>query len=313
MAHMKSTLVYVLFWINLLVISLDLFLYRQAIQVNNHIKNKIPSNLQNGTKNILEKDKTENNIEKSKQTKKFSITIETIILILYITAITFLGLLLISFWVTNNECCRSSQRINSEFPIGSCFGTCTCCNNWGLDEDTDLRWCYNCNYDFRGETDIFGVIIGIIILTIIYIILIIIASILKTLIYWGKYIIRIISLISLILIEITISALSFCSGNNNYLFLITLSFSICALCNFLGLIVPILQDCIIQYYENYKRNQINNSDETIRLLNNQESRPFIEPLINDNNQEVIQVQPNPPIIDYFGELNKRYKGDSEVI
>ena len=74
-----------------------------------------------------------------------------------------------------------------------------------------------------------------------------------------------------------------------------------------------MQDCIIQYYENYKRNQINNSDETIRLLNNQESRPFIEPLINDNNQEVIQVQPNPPIIDYFGELNKRYKGDSEVI
>ena len=70
MAHMKSTLVYVLFWINLLVISLDLFLYRQAIQVNNHIKNKIPSNLQNRTKNILEKDKTENNIEKSKQTKK---------------------------------------------------------------------------------------------------------------------------------------------------------------------------------------------------------------------------------------------------
>ena len=70
MAHMKSTLVYVLFWINLLVISLDLFLYRKAIQVNNNIKNNIPSNLQNGTKHILEKDKTENNIEKSKQTKK---------------------------------------------------------------------------------------------------------------------------------------------------------------------------------------------------------------------------------------------------
>ena len=55
MAHMKSILVYVLFWINLLVISSDLFLYRKAIQVNNHIKNNIPSNLQNGTKHILYK------------------------------------------------------------------------------------------------------------------------------------------------------------------------------------------------------------------------------------------------------------------
>ena len=55
MAHMKSTLVYVLFWINLLVISLDLFLYRQAIQINNHIKNKIPSNLQKWDKKYIRK------------------------------------------------------------------------------------------------------------------------------------------------------------------------------------------------------------------------------------------------------------------
>ena len=313
MAHMKSTLVYVLFWINLLVISLDLFLYRKAIQVNNNIKNNIPSNLQNGTKHILEKDKTENNIEKSKKTKKVSTTIETIILILNKTAIAFLGLLLISFWVTDNECCSSSQHINSEFPIGSCFGTCTCCDYLELNENTNLRSCYDFNYDLRGENNMIVILVSLIFLTIILIIKVIIAFILEILIYCGKYIIRIISLISLILIEITISALSFCSGNNSYLFLIALSFSICALCNFLGLIAPILQDYIIQYYENHKRNQINNSDETIRLLNNQESRPFIEPLINDNNQEVIQVQPNPPIIDYFGELNKRYKGDSEVI
>ena len=232
MAHMKSTLVYVLFWINLLVISLDLFLYRKAIQVNNNIKNNIPSNLQNGTKHILEKDKTENNIEKSKKTKKVSTTIETIILILNKTAIAFLGLLLISFWVTDNECCRSSQHINSEFPIGSCFGTCTCCDYLGLNENTNLRSCYDFNYDLRGENNMIVILVSLIFLTIMLIIKVIIAFILEILIYCGKYIIRIISLISLILIEITISALSFCSGNNNYLFLIALSFSICALCNF---------------------------------------------------------------------------------
>ena len=48
----------------------------------------------------------------------------------------FVIILMVAFFIPENECCTPNETTNKNFAIGSCYGTCVCCGD-----------CRNCNIE----------------------------------------------------------------------------------------------------------------------------------------------------------------------
>lgn len=291
MANMKSKFAFALLLINLIIISSNFFLFKISNREDNKQNTKSQFHLR-GSKN--ETVQFEKSSENPKEQKRPHSPIEILISILHYMTLVFLSILFFSFWITNNECCI--RNADDDFPIGNCYGNCRCCDNFELNEERDFRCLLNWNFEMPNNADLGDIIGAVIFYIILYVISILIYFILNILVTCGKHILRIVSLISLIIIEATIASIFIHIGSYIYLRIMTISYLLCVFCNLLGLISPFFESCRIQ-------NQINVSDETERLIKPEE-KPIIEPLINN------PTESKPPVVDYFGELDKRYKINS---
>jgi len=109
-----------------------------------------------------------------------------------------------SFCFTKNECCTSDPSTNSAFAIGSCYGSCICCDDCCKRWDCDLKCgCKNKGNEGGGDG------LGLLIIFIIILVLIGIFFALR-----GKHISRIFIISFLFLIEIEMGIIAIISGED---------------------------------------------------------------------------------------------------
>ena len=115
MAYMRSTLAFALFWINLIVASLNIYF---SIEANNPRSYNL-----RGTKEKLLKINPdyflEKEIETPKELRNLAVDTRRLLLFIDIGAFVFLMLLVASFCLTENECCSNDENIRTNFAMGS--------------------------------------------------------------------------------------------------------------------------------------------------------------------------------------------------
>ena len=278
MAYMRSTIAFALFWLNLIVTSLVIYF---AITSKNRYSygsynSRYSYHLRGTKQKLLESNPNyflESTIETPKELRQLSTDMQYYIIYVDIVALFFVFIIMASFCLTENECCTNDDNIRSNFAIGSCYGTCVCCNDCGGRG--------NVNCDCKGD--------GAFAVLILFIIIIAIVAIYFAVKACGKHISRVISVVMLILLELAMAGMSFYTGSDTYLVLLSVFCIIAAICNFLGLLLPNLGSCNkLSYSYNYAANPV----PTVPV-----SQPFIQPA----GPPVIQVppsQPMAPIYDY---------------
>jgi hypothetical protein len=275
---MRSTIAFALFWLNLIVTSLVIYF---AITSKNrysydNYNGRYSYHLRGTKQKLLESNPNyflESTIETPKELRQLSTDMQYYIIYVDIVALFFVFIIMASFCITENECCTNDDNIRSNFAIGSCYGTCVCCNDCGRHGNT--------NCDCKGDGAA-----GLLILLIIIIAIVAIYFAVKA---CGKHISRVISVVMLILLELAMAGMSFYTGSDTYLVLLSVFCIIAAICNFLGLLLPNLGSCNkLSYSYNYAVNPV----PTVPV-----SQPFIQP----TGPPVIQVppsQPMAPVYDY---------------
>ena len=278
MAYMRSTIAFALFWLNLIVTSLVIYF---AITSKNRYSydsysGRYSYHLRGTKQKLLESNPNyflESTIETPKELRQLSTDMQYYIIYVDIVALFFVFIIMFSFCLTENECCTNDENIRSNFAIGSCYGTCVCCNDCCRHGNT------NCNCNGEGGA-------GLLLILIIIIAIVVIYFAVKA---CGKHISRVISVVMLILLELVMAGMSFYTGSDTYLVLLSVFCIIAAICNFLGLLLPNLGSCNkLSYSYNYAANPV----PTVPV-----SQPFIQP----TGPPVIQVppsQPMAPVYDY---------------
>ena len=172
------------------------------------------------------------------------------ILILDSVAIFFIILLIVSFCLNDNECWSKDEKINKNFPIGSCFGACTCCPSY-IKCNCDIGKFYDCNKYDCGDSlaECCGMFIFYIVFIIVFsILLLIILSIGAA----GKHNIRVFSSIALFLLDLAMAVMSLLiilKEIDIYAILI-LSLSIfMAICNISSIALPNVDYCFFLSFE----------------------------------------------------------------
>lgn len=197
---------------------------------------------------------------------------------LFIIALAF------SFCFTGNECCIDNENIKENFPIGSCYGSCLCCGN------CDCECLHNTNY-FRAKLLLFLIMN---IFTVLYFSV------------WacGKHISRMVAIIALILINLTLFALSVRIGNYKFCILLSVFSIFAAVGNFFAILLPNLKNCKQLSYDNpyseEKIEQINQSPQKFILLQPQNEKHVEEeayPEINEVEKEPISKPITPNYIE----------------
>ena len=254
MNYMRSNLAFALFWINLITSGLIIFFY----------------------------------IKMYKDYYSENYRLNHYILYIDIVAIFFEILFMISFCITKNECCSSES--DEEFAIGTCYGTCVCCDDCGRNEADCKCECNNDKDEAKG-------------LCILFVLCIIFVLIFFSIRACGKHISRIFSAIFLSLIDIALIALAVLTGNDLYRTLIIVFSLLAAISNILGIILPNLLCCQLLSYDH------------IALLRNQQpdQLPLVKPVSADfPPQNVVQPTSNQPIVPVYNEPNQGYSGGSGI-
>ena len=143
----------------------------------------------------------ESTIETPKELRQLSTDMQYYIIYVDIVALFFVFIIMFSFCLTENECCTNDENIRSNFAIGSCYGTCVCCNDCCRHGNT------NCNCNGEGGA-------GLLLILIIIIAIVVIYFAVKA---CGKHISRVISVVMLILLELVMAGMSFYTGSDTYL------------------------------------------------------------------------------------------------
>ena len=228
MGYMRSNLAFGLFWVNLIIASLNIYF---GIEANDYRRlHPYSYNLRGTKEKILERNPNYF-LEKEIQNPKILRNLldndkRPYLIYIDIGAFLFIMMLVASFCVTQNECCTDDANTNANFAVGSCYGTCVCC--------TDCRGDCNCNCS-GGGSNCGEAGIVLLILAIFIIVFIIIFFLVKA---CGKHGTRIVSIIGLILVDISLVAVSLYSGFDLYCDLIAGISFVGVVCNFLGLILP---------------------------------------------------------------------------
>ena len=240
-AYMRSNVVFSIIWVNLIISSLNIFF---------SIMEMAPGNYKNfrGTKerllernqNYFIKDILEKEIETPKELRNLAKgELRLGLLILDACSFLFIIILIMSFWITKNECCNDDENIREAFPIGSFNGKCLCCGE--------------CNYNYFGKCSDNDTCELVLLWLRVFLVVPI------CIFFWtylivnacGKHISRISCVIALILINIILVVLSLLSGFDTYCILVAICSFISAVCNFLAILLPNLSHCKnLAYYIN---------------------------------------------------------------
>jgi hypothetical protein len=308
MAYMRSTIAFGLFWINLFINGLIFFFFAQ---VDSGSKSGYHSYNLRGTK---EKQLISNYNEQTSKTLRNLKADDLAELILYldIVAMFFVIILMISFCLTKNECCSNDPAVNQGFAIGSCYGTCICC------DECSRRGKCNCDCQSSGGSG--DSAIGILILFLFIAVFVAIFFAVKA---CGKHISRIFSVLTLLLLDLGMAGLAIASSySDTYLTLIIIFSIIGAICNFLGILLPNLSNCQnLSYNYVYSQNLVNNP---VPIGNpvTPVAQPFMQqqPVSSDfppqnmssdfPPQNVIEVPPEKPMIPVYNDPNQGYNSTS---
>ena len=159
-------------------------------------------------------------------------------------------LLTASFCLTKNECCSGDVNTRENFPVGSCYGTCVCCN----DCNCNRKGSSDCNCSGGGKNCVEA---GIVLLVLIVVIIVFVA------IYFlikacGKHISRIVAIVFLFAINVALVVLAIYSGTDEFCIWIAAFSGAAAASDFLGILLPNLGCCVkLSYDYRYSINPMN--------------------------------------------------------
>ena len=129
------------------------------------------------------------------------------ILIIDSVAIFFLVLFFITFFLNDNECCSEDEKINKDFPIGSCFGVCTCCPPY-RQCDMDYEKCCNCDMQCSGVDSLAGCCAMFIVMILFFVVASFVLLIICAIGLAGKHYVRVFSSFVLFVLDLAIAILS---------------------------------------------------------------------------------------------------------
>ena len=199
----------------------------------------------------------------------------------------FIILLIMSFWITKNECCNGDEDIVAAFPIGSCNGKCLCCG--------ECKWkylgecCPNCEM-----CEMLSLLVRVFILgpMCIFVLSYLIVN------ACGKHVCRMICVIFLILINLALIILSFIAGTDTYCILVAVCSFVSFVCNLLAIILPNCLESLSYYeYEPVWNDEQYYQDE------------YLENMAYPGSEEVEQDQLNKPVTPENSEQNPGYDND----
>ena len=298
---MRSTLAFALFWINLIVASINIYFSVQA-NINRDFSPRPRSYNLRGTKeNLLKINPNyflEKEIETPKELRHLTIFDTRLIMLLVdIGAFFFLMLLISSFCVTENECCSNDENTRTNFAVGSCYGTCVCLNSNDCGGGS-----INCNCSGNGGLNNCGQA-GIVIAVLLFFVIIFIALFCAAK-ACGKHVSRIVAIILLFLTNVALTTLALISGIDKFCILIAGFSSFAAVCDLLGILLPNFGCCVkLSYGYRCSLNPINpepkldlvpSDDETVdqAMIQSEVEPKFEKPYAEENYpepQEVMQV------------------------
>ena len=286
MAYMRSTLAFALFWINLIVASLNIYF---SIEAYNYNRYYLKSYNLRGTKEKLLKINPdyflEKEIETPKELRNLAVDTRRLLLFIDIGAFVFLMLLVASFCLTENECCSNDENIRTNFAMGSCYGTCVCCS------DCNCRGA-DCNCSGGGDCGQAG--LAILILVVIIIVFVAIYFAVKA---CGKHVARIFAIVFLFFINGTLTGMAFYSGTDKFCVLVGVFSLFAAICDLLGIIIPNCSEKLTYDYR-YPTNPENpiNSNPQVLLVE--------QPMVNPVQPVVVQPQFEKPTKEDYPEMQE---------
>ena len=204
-----------------------------------------------------------------------------------------------SFFVTKNECCTYDEDDgNAICAVGCCSAACMCC----VDGD--------CRFGFGGarggnRSPFAALALGIVVLFFLMF---------KAVKACGKHISRLVAIIALLLVNITLTVLSFYSGTGTYYILIAVFSIFAAICNLLGMILPNCASCEILSYEypysiNDKINSEISTSQQLLTIQPQNEMPLVDEAY-PGNEEVNKDQTNQSVTPNISVTNQGYDNDN---
>ena len=315
MAYMRSSVAFGLFWINFFITISIILLFTQVGRDDYNSSNHHSYNLR-GTKEKL--GLNNNEFPKGLRSLKLFVAGDmSLFIILYLdfAAIFFEFFLLFSFCLTKNECCTSDPDVRRGFAIGSCYGACICCDKCCC----DCIDCIDClgstlctdrkeNHSNGGGEGGDGELVLLIFIILAFV------GIYYALKACGKNISRIVFVIILLLLELAMAVLSMILGNDTYLTLIFVFSLIAAICNFLGILLPILPGC---KYLTYEYTYPPNTQENLLPKENpvtSVTQPYNPPISADfPPQNMVEIPTQNAEVPYYYDQKNGYNSTSENI
>lgn len=251
MKYMRSSVAFVVFYINLILISINMYLILSAdFKSKNENYSPDPYYLRSTKEKLLninrhyfldkEKDSLIRQLQSGSKGYK-----PVLLALINIIPLFALMCLLMTFCITQNECCTPYEDINSTFPIGSCFNRCVCCSNCHYGEGTEsCDCCYNCNP---------GVVIFCIFLFPVAIVFCIIKA-------CGKNAARVFSVIFLMCGDLVLGGCSFLYTPTTWSYVVMVIYFVSFVINFLAILLPNIARCnILSIDYEYSMYEMNNS------------------------------------------------------
>ena len=252
MANIRSSLAFVLVWVNLIVTSLNTYFSVKAMK---YLDNNPPYNYKlRGTKEKSTKTNSyyflEKEIETQKKLRNLSPKkLRLAILIINCFGFYFVFQLSVSFGLEPAEdcdsCCPSCDNCNCPCKCNcDCNCNCDCCNNCNCNCDC----CNNCNFGSGGSQDC-NCGEGAIILLPIVLAIGILVGLYFAITGCGKHIARIVALVLLFAIDIVLISMSLYAGFDLNCILIAGFSSFAAICNFSATVLPNFDCCAILTFD----------------------------------------------------------------
>ena len=351
MAYMRSWIAFALFWVNLVVSTLNIYFsieikpYSSSSRFSSSSSSsgssyfpgtskiptiKIPSikistikiptipkisytpkfhkltfsNLNSTKESLLERNLKyflEKEIETPKELRKLSNNeIKSAILFINIGTFVFLIILLLSFFVTKNECCTYDINDgNALCSAGCCCEECMCC----VDGDYHFSFRMPSN---SGKEAGYAVLVGFILL--------LFFLVFKAVRACGKNVSRLIAIISLLLVNLTLAILSLYLGTGKFNISLAVFSLFAEICNLLGIILPNFASCKrlsydYLYYEDDTINSDNSTPQQFLTAQPQNEMPLGEEAYPDS-EDVMKCPNNQTVTPNISDTNPGYHTDN---